>query len=145
MRDEAGHFAPYQQQRAPMAAIVRAVDVGFGNTKFVTGVSAGAIECDHFASLAYPGVRDSSADAIGGRRRPICVPIEGLFYEVGPDIHLAADVFRPNHLNDQFAESHAYLALLRGALYYMRVERIDLLVVGLPVAAFLARKASLEC
>ena len=41
-------------------------------------------------------------------------------------------------------KSSTYLALLRAALYYMKVETIDLLVVGLPVAAFLARKAALE-
>src|SRR5882672_448152 len=124
--------------------IVRAVDIGFGNTKFVTGVGEGRIDCDHFASVAYPSLRDSSADAIGGRRRTVSIPIEGLFYEVGPEVHLAADAFRPSHLNDQFAASNAYLALLRGALHYMRVDHIDLLVVGLPVATFLARKTALE-
>jgi len=35
--------------------------------------------------------------------------------------------------------------MLRGAMHYMKVERIDLLVVGLPVAAFKAKKrAALE-
>ena len=127
-----------------MTAIVRAVDVGFGNTKFVTRVTDAGIECDHFPSLAYPSVREASADALGGRRRTVAIPIEGLFYEVGAEIHLAADAFRPNHFHDQFTESPTYLALLRAALYYMKVDAIDLLVVGLPVAAFLARKAALE-
>jgi plasmid segregation protein ParM len=127
-----------------VTTIVRAVDVGFANTKFVTRVTNAGIECDHFPSLAYPSVREASADALGGRRRTIAIPIEGLFYEVGPEIHLAADAFRPNHFHDQFTESPTYLALLRAALYYMKVETIDLLVVGLPVAVFLARKAALE-
>lgn len=127
-----------------MPPIVRAIDVGFGNTKFVTSAGADRIECDHFASVAYPSIRDTSTDAIGGRRRTVAIPIDGLFYEVGPDVHLAADAFRPSHLNDQFTASHAYLALLRGALHYMRVDHIDLLVVGLPVASFLSRKTALE-
>ena len=127
-----------------MAPIVRAVDVGFGNTKFVAGLAAGAIECDYFPSIAYPSVRDVSADPVGGRRRTIAIPIDGLFYEVGPEIHLAADAFRPNHFHDQFTESPTYLALLRAALHYMKVDCIDLLVVGLPVAAFLVRKTALE-
>ena len=40
--------------RAPsMEAIVRAIDVGFGNTKYVVAAQGGRVECAHFASIAY--------------------------------------------------------------------------------------------
>lgn len=37
-----------------MNLIVRAVDVGSGNTKFVTGTADSEIRCTSFPSLAYP-------------------------------------------------------------------------------------------
>ncbi|RJG00597.1 PRTRC system protein D [Noviherbaspirillum sedimenti] len=116
-----------------MESIVRAVDVGFGNTKYVTGATGADIRCSVFPSVAYPSARDLSA-----------VPIDGLFYEVGPEVNLAADTFRATQMHDRYTETPEYLALLRGALNQMKVPAIDLLVVGLPVAAFLAKKAALE-
>lgn len=107
-----------------MKPVVRAVDIGYGQTKFVTAVVGDEIRCVSFPS--------------------VCIPIGGLFYEVGPDIALAADGFRPSHLHDRYSETPEYLALLRGALRMMKVPEIDLLVVGLPVALLVARKAALE-
>ena len=57
---------------------------------------------------------------------------------------LAADTFRAKQLHDEYTETPEYLALLRGALSMMKVSRIDLLVVGLPVALFAVKKAALE-
>ena len=37
-----------------MEVFVRAVDVGSGNTKFVTGVAGTEIRCASFPSVAYP-------------------------------------------------------------------------------------------
>src|SRR5207247_9188236 len=89
--------------------------------------------------------RDELMDPCGGRGMPVGIPIDGLSYEVGPDVHLAADVFTAKQMHEGYSETSEYLAMLRGALHYMRVERIDLLVVGLPVAAFKAKKrAALE-
>ena len=47
-----------------MEFIVRAVDVGSGNTKFVTGISGADIRCASFPSVAYPSSADTS-DEIG--------------------------------------------------------------------------------
>jgi plasmid segregation protein ParM len=44
-----------------MELIVRAVDVGSGNTKFVTGISGADIRCASFPSVAYPSSADTSA------------------------------------------------------------------------------------
>jgi hypothetical protein len=54
-----------------MEAIVRAIDVGFGNTKFVTGVGGGRtadIRCSSYPSRAYPSWRDPSK-ALGSEAR----------------------------------------------------------------------------
>src|SRR2546430_11997601 len=123
-----------------MEPIVRALDVGFGHTKFVVAVDRGEVRCAHFPSVAYPTESDESIDPMGSRRKTVGIPIDGLIYEVGPDVHLAADVFTAKQMHERYSETSEYLAMLRGALHYMRVERIHLLVVGLPVAAYKAKK-----
>ena len=123
-----------------MEPVVRALDVGFGHTKFVSSVDGSEVRCAHFPSVACPTEIDETTDPMGGRRKTVGIPIDGLIYEVGPDVHLAADVFNAKQMHERYSETPEYLAMLRGALHYMRVECIDLLVVGLPVAAFKARK-----
>ena len=127
-----------------MEIIVRAVDVGSGNTKFVTGVAGAEIRCASFPSVAYPSSGETPHWPASERRRTVCIPVGRLFYEVGPDVGLAADTFRAKQLHDEYTESPEYLALLRGALSMMRVPHIDLLIVGLPVALFMLKKAALE-
>jgi plasmid segregation protein ParM len=127
-----------------MEITVRAVDVGFGNTKYVSGFAGGDIRCASFPSVAYPSVRDLSALPLAERRKTVAVPINGLFYEVGPEVGLAADTFRATQMHDRYIETPEYMALLRGALHMMKVSVVDLLVVGLPVALLLTKKAILE-
>lgn len=127
-----------------MDMIVRAVDVGFGNTKYVMGRAGEEIRCACFPSVAYPSARDLSMVPAAERRKTVAVPIDGLFYEVGPEVNLAAESFRATQLHDRYTETPEYAALLRGALGMMKVGTIDLLVVGLPVAALAAKKAALE-
>lgn len=127
-----------------MELIVRAVDVGSGNTKFVTAAAGTDIRCVSFPSIAYPSSDASPSWPASERRKTVCIPVGPLFYEVGPDVGLAADTFRAKQLHDDYTESPEYLALLRGALSMMKVSHIDLLVVGLPVALFAVKKAALE-
>jgi plasmid segregation protein ParM len=127
-----------------MELIVRAVDVGSGNTKFVTAAAGTDIRCASFPSVAYPSSDDSPSWPASERKKTVCIPIGPLFYEVGPDVSLAADTFRAKQLHDEYTETPEYMALLRGALSMMKVSRIDLLVVGLPVALFAVKKAALE-
>lgn len=127
-----------------MELIVRAVDVGSGNTKFVTAAAGTDIRCASFPSVAYPSSDGSPSWAASERKKTVCIPIGPLFYEVGPDVSLAADTFRAKQLHDEYTETPEYMALLRGALSMMKVSRIDLLVVGLPVALFAVKKAALE-
>jgi plasmid segregation protein ParM len=127
-----------------MDFVVRAVDVGFGNTKYVSSVSGSEIRCASFPSIAYPGMREPSTQPGYERRKTVAIPINGLFYEVGPEVELAADAFRATQMHDRYTETPEYLALLRGALAMMKLSVIDLLVVGLPVAALASKKAALE-
>ena len=127
-----------------MDLIVRAVDVGSGNTKFVTAASGADIRCVSFPSVAYPSSDGLPSWPSGDRRKTTFIPIGALSYDVGPEVALAADTFRAKQLHDQHTESPEYMALLRGALGMMKVSHIDLLVVGLPVALFAVKKAALE-
>ena len=74
-----------------MTAVVRAIDVGFGYTKFTTGGTAADIRCASFPSLACLSTRDPSASLGAERRRTFAIPIKSVFYEVGPDVVLAGD------------------------------------------------------
>lgn len=127
-----------------MELIVRAVDVGSGNTKLVTGAAGADIRCTSFPSVAYPSSGETPQWPVSERRKTFCIPVGPLFYEVGPDVGLAADTFRAKQLHDEYTESPEYIALLRGALSMMKVPHIDLLIVGLPVALFTLKKAALE-
>jgi plasmid segregation protein ParM len=141
-RDARRHLV--YQQRNTMSAIVRAVDVGFGNTKYVVGSEGGRVDCAHFPSLTFYSHSDRASDALGGKRKTVSVSVDGLFYEVGPDVELAADRFRARTLHDKYTETPEYRALVAGALHFMKTEVVDLLVVGLPVAQFLAKRSALE-
>lgn len=48
-----------------MSKIVRAIDIGFGNTKFVVGHAQQEVKCVAFPSLAYTSARDPMPRAAG--------------------------------------------------------------------------------
>lgn len=128
-----------------MAPIVRSIDVGYGYTKYVVAeVAGGTPRCACFPSVARPSTRDPSMVKAPDRLSTWSIPIGGVFYEVGPDVHLAGDAFRATQLHEDYVRTPEYLALARGALRAMQVDEIDLLVVGLPVAMFASGKAALE-
>jgi plasmid segregation protein ParM len=115
---------------------VRAVDVGFGNTKFTLADSTeiAGVRCDLFPSIAPQA---NSLQVGGGspiaNLDTVCVEVKGVGYEVGKDAEWAMPHSFTRVLDPGFFRSDKYMALLRGALNYMNVEQIDLLVVGLPV------------
>ena len=57
-----------------MDMIVRAVDVGSGNTKFVTAASGADIRCVCFPSIAYPSSDGSPSWPSGDRRKTAFIP-----------------------------------------------------------------------
>ena len=99
-----------------MNAIVRAIDVGFGYTKFTTGGTAADIRCASFPSLACLSTRDPSASLGAERRRTFAIPIKSVFYEVGPDVVLAGDGFRATQIHHRYIDTPEYLALACGAM-----------------------------
>lgn len=127
-----------------MEPVVRAIDVGYGNTKFVMSAENGNVRCSNFPSIAPVTSGRDLAAALGRKRKTVEVSVGDLVYEVGPDAGLADDVFGTRQMDDDYVLTPEYLALARGALAYMRVPVIDLLVVGLPVCTFALKKASLE-
>ena len=54
-----------------MEPVVRALDVGFGHTKFVSSVDGSEVRCAHFPSVAYPTESDDP-----DRRLPAVVGIK---------------------------------------------------------------------
>ena len=43
-----------------MSIVIRAIDVGFGHTKYVTASTEGRVDCTHFPSLAFIGHAEES-------------------------------------------------------------------------------------
>lgn len=127
-----------------MSVVVRAIDLGFGNTKFITSSANGRIECSHFPSLAVLVPGEKGAVELAGKRKTVCVPARGVWYEVGYDVEQAASAFKARPRHERYIETAEYLALTAGALRYMGCKVIDLLVVGLPVSEYLAKRKDLE-
>lgn len=119
--------------------LVRAIDVGFCNTKF-SMISAGGgsegVGCDLFPSLTPI----ASADNIGlsemmRKKKTVVVEVNGKRYEVGYDVEAAIASNYGRNMDPSFCMTDNYMALVNGALFYMGVSEIDMLVLGLPVSA----------
>lgn len=125
-----------------MNSIVRSIDVGYGSVKFVVSTAIGQpLSYRSFPSLvAHPPCHDLSGGVIADRDTTI-VEVEGIAYEVGPQVELALGTQAVRILNKDYTSQREYLALLYGALQLMNTPEIDQLVVGLPVS-LLATKAT---
>lgn len=102
-----------------MELIVRAVDVGSGNTKFVTAAAGTDIRC---ASFPRPSPIRRATTRRRGRpvnaRRPCASPSARCSTRSGPDVSLAADTFRAKQLHDEYTETPGvHGAAARGALH----------------------------
>lgn len=128
-----------------MSTTVRSIDVGYGNTKYVCAHSEGGeIACRLFPSLVSRGGGHDLSDGVIAKRDTVIVAVDGNHYEVGPDVELALRTHSARVLHRDFIDTPEYLALLRGALAYMRVSHIHLLVVGLPVSWLVTRQSELK-
>jgi len=117
-----------------MQPTIRSIDLGYGNIKFVTGLeSDGTPICRLFPSLAPIATANSLESGPFQSRDTVRVQVNDATYEVGPDVRLALKGYSASDRTKSFVETDAYLARFRGALAYMGVSRIDLLVLGLPV------------
>jgi plasmid segregation protein ParM len=123
-----------------MSAVVRSIDVGYGNTKYIHSVSpAGEIRCRVFPTIAPPRcLRDLTPT------RAASINFPGIYDEIGSD----AGLERGNHFaqptHKDMTETAEHLALVRTALSVMSIEHVDLLVVGFPVSLPGSRRGPLE-
>jgi plasmid segregation protein ParM len=134
-----------------MPTIIRAIDLGYGHTKFSIGPTdeANRVEVRSFPSFA------PNANVIGEgfstRHDVVEVSVrdsrdKDAKYVVGPE---AQQIAGPNYIHPRdhkYVLSDQYLALCLGALYYMKLPShvINLLVVGLPLTTFVSHKEDLR-
>jgi len=131
--------------------IVRAIDVGYGNVKFSIRHKdiLSEVECQMFPSLSPLATERGLAAGLVRSLNTVEVDVNGVKYEVGQQAALAQGAYDDSSLLDKdFCLSDAYMARLKGALYFMQGQTpddgkklldcglIDLLMVGLPVSAY---------
>jgi plasmid segregation protein ParM len=112
----------------PATPVVRSVDIGYGNTKFVVDDRR---TCRIIPSLAPRADAHRTRTTFMRDRRTSVVYVEGKAYEVGEDAGLFLSSVPVLHRD--YIETPEYRALLYGALDAMQTPHIDLLVTGLPV------------
>lgn len=125
--------------------IARAIDVGYGNTKFTLNDGRGAadIDCTMFPSVA-PVSKRRVEDYMDKRDTVVIDCGFGVQYEVGPDSMLGVTSNSSRTLDLEFPMKDSYMALVLGAMAYMNLDRIDHLVVGLPVSNMKAMATGLK-
>lgn len=116
------------------APIVRAIDLGWGYTKYSKVDGEGNVSFASFPSLAPKSVGLDLSTSILGRRDTVTVRVDGTEYEVGPDAGDLDSNDTTRNLNDMFIFTDQYKAVFFGALHYMGTPEIDMLVVGLPIS-----------
>ena len=125
--------------------IVRAIDVGYGNTKLCFGRDGAEIRCMHFPSIAslYTGM--DRGEGVMTKKDLVEVESNGSHYLVGRDSidTLSARDDRGRTLLANYIDTPQHLALFRGALTYLGESSIDLLVSGLPVNYYAQHKDKL--
>jgi len=122
--------------------VIRAIDVGYGNTKYTTAVHDGQTSAAHFHSIVH---RPSPIEGSFSESDQIYdVVVRGERYQVGPGLDVVWEG-GVRTLHDNFIETNGYMALVYGALSQMDIDdHIDLLVVGLPVALMNSKRQKLQ-
>jgi plasmid segregation protein ParM len=121
--------------------IIRAIDVGYGSIKYIKQAASNgnALKLGSFPALAPTQVSHGSQFTVGGlgKRDTHRLTINGVTYEVGRDAHMAQSRLRfGRKLDADYPTSDAHLALILGAISEMKVDHIDLLVLGLPLSTY---------
>ncbi|WP_079436979.1 PRTRC system protein D [Zoogloea sp. LCSB751] len=121
---------------------VRALDVGYGNVKYVASRTQSTLTCKLFPSLAPRAVEMDLAGDFVRKRDTKRVVVNGIAYEVGPDVKLAqkgSEIGRM--LQENYCLSEHYKALVYGGLLHMtRSHELEVLVLGLPLNTYLGYK-----
>jgi plasmid segregation protein ParM len=126
--------------------VIRAIDLGYGGTKFtINDTTDGNLMCSIFPSVAaLASDLDLTANGLTQKRDTVVVEVNGKHYEVGPDVLLANANRSNRNLHEDYIREDAYRALMYGALSFMNVDVIDMLVLGLPVRYLNTRQQELK-
>lgn len=119
----------------------RALDLGFGFTKFSTGhyESDGTLSLGAFPSYAAPTVTNLIGGNVLTQLSVLTVEVGNETFTVGEHVRHAADGVARQMLETTFFKSSQYIALARGAMALMNIPAdgtIDTLVLGLPLNVF---------
>jgi plasmid segregation protein ParM len=132
-----------------MSKTILAVDVGYGNTKLVWGAARDS-SCELLFKSIAPTTRQND-DAFADFSQPmdrVAINVNNRNFLVGPEAYLTGST--SSILDKDYIKHDEYLALLRGAMYYMMKksgtikQKIDGLVVGLPISNFNEHRDSLQ-
>src|SRR5690606_15177273 len=120
-----------------MISVVRAIDVGYGMTKYVLqSEGTGKFTCGSFPSLVTLGTGRQLGAGYFDERDTVLVQWQGQSYEVGADVSLALRGHNTRVLDASYIRSDDYQILIRGVLKKMGLSRLDLLVLGAPLLNF---------
>lgn len=128
-------------KQLPASPVHRALDLGFGFTKFSTaGFADEVLKVAAFPSYAGPAM-DKVIGGVGGFSNPnvLTIAVGDERFSVGEDSRRAADGNGRQFLEATFFRSKQYLALAKGALAFMDIPdhgNVDSLVMGLPLNIF---------
>lgn len=137
--------APPMPPMPAQTPIIRAIDVGYGYTKY-TNNQAGFpfYGCDSFPSVAAK-IFPLSATISWGSSGVYSVPAGGQRYLVGPKVLISSDFpLERKEPSKDYALSTEYEALLKGALASIGQPAIDALALGAPVVDYDATKNALK-
>jgi plasmid segregation protein ParM len=127
--------------------IRRAIDVGYGHTKFTTSEMKRRegtidIDVDAFQSIAFaPPTALGTATPTGSRT---IVQVDGQAFCVAEQADEASSGDVSKSKGDNYVQSLAYRVFVGAAVKRMKVEHIDTLVLGTPVSNYRGAKLSLE-
>ncbi len=119
----------------------RALDLGFGFTKFSKGqyLDDGSLEVAAFPSYAAPALSQSIGAGVMSDLSVVNVKVDDERFCVGEDVRKAADGAGRQMLEPSFFKSSQYMALAKGAMAFMNLPdhgEIDTLVTGLPLNVY---------
>jgi len=115
--------------------VVSAIDVGYGYTKYSTGVDKeGNISCGLFPSVAPMSPHEDLMGDFFVSRNTKKIESGGVLWEVGPDVYEISTRNDVRALHENFVNSEQWKVLFLGALAYQGETNIDYLVLGLPVS-----------
>lgn len=118
-----------------MEKIVRSIDLGYGQTKFIKDITPkGIIKTATIPSISVVASSGNSM-VIDATNQHDVVHIEhnNNKYLAGQDIHYLSNSYSHRVLNKDYILSDDYHVLMKSALLMMNISFIDVLVIGVPV------------